>query len=379
MEATSQVILRNAARLPPGPLLLIDPPRDPLGNALGNLLGRTLTGQLQAPHRGVRLSTQDFGSFRWFTAGGAPVAFEAVPVLAGDEQTVILHLPREKERLTMTLHAVAAQMGRSAVAGQRLWLVGENRAGIKSARRYLQQHFGQTTVLDRARHCGLFEAAGPIPGVPFLLDDHVREWGVSHAGREIRLRTLPGVFAHGRLDRGTALLLEGLAGLRPRGRVLDFACGSGVVGLALLAAAAGDLRLTLLDASALALESARRSLAASELDPRAVTLLASDGLSEFEAIAPTPFDWIVSNPPFHRGVRNDLAVAAEFFRRAGPLLAETGRMVIVFNRHLPYAQWLQRAFPDIERLAESGEYTVIRAGRSAGSGCGAQRGEGTRA
>jgi 16S rRNA (guanine1207-N2)-methyltransferase len=191
---------------------------------------------------------------------------------------VILQLPREKDRLVFLLHAVAAQIRATEAhiapaARARLWLVGENRAGIKSAARYLQQNFAQVSVLDQARHCGLFEASAPQPSEVFRLDDYVREWRVRHAGREICLCTLPGVFAHGRLDRGTALLLDVLERLRPRGKVLDFACGSGVVGLALLAAAAGELRLTLLDASALAIESARRSLAASGLDPASAALL----------------------------------------------------------------------------------------------------------
>lgn len=351
METTSQLILRNESRLPPGALLLIDAPRD------------GLLRQLQSPERAVRVSTQDFGSFRWFLAGGAEAVYEAVPTLAGDERTIILHLPREKERLEMLLHAVAAKMNpaRLVDAGARLWLVGENRAGIKSAGRHLQLAFDRVASLDKARHCGLLEAAGPKSGRPFSVDDYARDWSVTHCGREIRLRTLPGVFAHGRLDRGTALLLEALEGLCPSGRVLDFACGSGVVGLALLAATERDLHLTLLDNSALAIESARRALTASGLAEQAVTLLPSDGLCEIGTDA--RFDWIVSNPPFHRGVRNDFDVAAEFFRQAGTFLAENGRMVIVFNRHLPYAPWLQSAFQGVECLAESGEFTVMRVSR----------------
>lgn len=345
MESTSQLILRNEARLPSGPMLLIDAPRD------------GLLQQLQGPERAVRVSTQDFGSFRWFRAGGAEAAYEAVPTLAGDERTIILNLPREKERLEMLLYAVASQMS----AGARLWLVGENRAGIKSAGRYLQLAFERVATLDKARHCGLLEAAGSLSGTSFNADDYTREWRVTHSGHEIRLHTLPGVFAHGRLDGGTALLLEALEGLQPSGRVLDFACGSGVVGLALLAAAERELQLTLLDSSALAIESARRSLTASGLDAQAVTLLPSDGLCELGPGA--RFDWIVSNPPFHRGVRTDLDVAAGFFRHAGTFLAENGRMVIVFNRHLPYAPWLQSAFQSVERLAESGEFTVMRVSR----------------
>jgi 16S rRNA (guanine1207-N2)-methyltransferase len=359
VEAVSQVILRNEARLPPGPVLLIDPARDSAADAL-----RTAkAAEPPVAARDLRLSTQDFGDFRWFEAGGAVVEFAAVPTLSAAEQAVILRLPREKDRLAMQLHAVAAQMQATGMPSARLWLVGENRAGIKSAGRHLQQYFGQVAALDKARHCGLFEACGPRSERPFKLEDYVRGWSVRYAGRAIHLRTLPGVFAHGRLDRGTALLLAALERRQPRGRVLDFACGSGVVGLALQAAAAGELQLTLLDASALALESSRRSLAASGLDPAAVTLLASDGLAELSPAAADRFDWIVSNPPFHRGVRNDLDVAAAFFRTAGTFLRETGRMVVVFNRHLPYPQWLQGAFGHVERLVESGEYTVVEASR----------------
>jgi 16S rRNA (guanine1207-N2)-methyltransferase len=369
MEGASQVILRNEAQLPQGPLLLIDTPRDSLAQQLQR------TGHHTGHHTGrtARISTQDFRDFRWFRAGSAEVEFEVVPTLSGAEQAVILHLPREKDRLAMLLHAIAGQMQARGLPGARLWLVGENRAGIKSAARYLQQYFGRVTPLDKARHCGLFEATGPSAPTRFELDDYLRDWTVTHAGRGVRLRTLPGVFAHGRLDRGTALLLDVLERLQPRGKVLDFACGSGVVGLALQVAAAGALHLTLLDASALAIESSRRSLAASGLDPAAVTLQASDGLSELPSAAADRFDWIVSNPPFHRGVRNDLDVASAFFSQAGTFLRETGRMVIVFNRHLPYPQWLQGAFGSVERLAGSGEYTVIEAsrpGRSASGGTG---------
>jgi 16S rRNA (guanine1207-N2)-methyltransferase len=310
-----------------------------------------------------------------------------VPVLSGAEETVILHLPREKDRLALLLHAVAAQMpavdARAAAgAGARLWLVGENRAGVRSAARHLQRYFARITALDKARHCGLFEACGPTPGAPFQLDDYACAWRARHAGREIHLRTLPGVFAHGRLDRGTALLLDVLERLQPRGRVLDFACGSGVIGLALQAAAADKLSLTLLDASALAIESCRRSLAASGMDPAAVTLLPSDGLAELPAATVGQFDWIVSNPPFHRGVRSDLDVAAAFFRAAGTFLRETGKMVVVFNRHLPYPGWLQDVFGRVERLAESGEFAVLEASRpncSADRGKVRRTGKGTRA
>jgi len=240
MEKVSQIILRNQARLPDGPLLLINPPRDGLAQQLG------------AEGRRLRCFTQDFGDYRWQQAAGVEVDFGVAPAVESSDRLAIVFLPREKDRLAMMLHAIADRLPPECV----LWLVGENRGGIKSSPRQLECFFSRVAVLDNARHCGLVEASAPSCERPFDMADYVSQWSLTYAGRELALRSLPGVFAHGRLDSGTALLLSVLEGLEPRGRILDFACGCGVVGAALLAHSP-SARLTLLDSSALALESSR--------------------------------------------------------------------------------------------------------------------------
>ena len=339
MEATSQVILRNSDCLSPGPVLLVNPPRD------------TLFRQLQAAQKRVRISTQDFGDFRWLRDNGADASFEIVPEPGPDCRSAVLYLPREKQRLTMLLHAIASRLPPQAG----LLLIGQNRAGIKSARRHLEQVFGNVQKRDSARHCVLFTATAPAVQEPFELDAYAKSWPIDCAGRSIDVVSLPGVFAHGRLDGGSALLLETLARLGPSGRVLDFAAGCGVIGASLLAANAA-IDLTLLDVSAAALDSSRRTLAVNGL--KAVTL-ASDGLSEVRQ----RYDWIVSNPPFHRGVDNHLETAARFFSEAGTFLADSGRIVIVCNRHLPYRKWMQREFHRVERLEQNREFMIVLAER----------------
>ncbi len=337
MEAVSQVVLRNRERLEADPLLLINPPCDALVN------------HLAADGRAVHISTQDFGDFKWFTAQEASAAFEPAPQPAETVRTIILRLPREKERLALLLHAAAAGMP----IGARLWLVGENRAGIRSAPRLLKQFFQVVEKVDSARHCSLFEARGPLDVVPFDLDDYAFGWSIQHAGQELKLVTLPGVFAHGRLDKGSRDLLSVMEKIRPGGKILDFGCGGGVIGLSVLIAGT-DAELTLLDASSLAIEASRRAFAANGLEAR---LLPSDGLSDVTG----RFDWIISNPPFHRGVANDLDIAADFFRRSGTFLAEKGRILVVFNRHLPYSGWLRKYFKKVDCLASGREFTIIQA------------------
>lgn len=339
MERSSEVILRNEAKLPRAGLMLINPPRD------------SLCRQLAHPGRPVGIFTQNHGDFCWHSASAENVRFGVLPEPGELTPAVILTLPREKDLLVMMLHALSCGMPPDS----RLWLIGENKAGIKSARQYLQRFFQRVSKVDSARHCVLFEASQPVPGGTFEPGAYEKRWQAEFPHRSLEVVSLPGVFAHGRLDAGSRMLLDALEPLQPGGEVLDFACGSGVIGCSLLAAFPG-IELTLLDVSALALESSRKTLEINQLDGH---LLPSDGLARVKG----RFDWIVSNPPFHRGVHNDLDIAAKFFAEAGTFLTGNGRMIIVCNRHLPYRDWLQTHFGQVGQLCADERFTVIMAAR----------------
>ena len=337
MDAPGEVVLRNRELLTGRVVTLLNPASTGLAH------------ELQAAGLSVSASTTRFGLSRQLDTLGIETRFEAVPTIADSCTQVIMTLPKEKDLLRMQLHACAASMPFDST----LWLVGEIKAGIKSAARHLRDYFDPVRKLDNARHCVLFSSGPGSEPAPFDIRDNLHSWPVEHQGSETTLVTLPGVFAHGRLDRGTRVLLEVLETVQPEGRVLDFACGSGVIGLCLLSTGR-DIDVTLLDDSTLALESARRSL---QQNAHRAELLPSDGLSE----ARGPFDWIISNPPFHRGVRNDLETAARFFREAGTFLAEKGRILVVFNQHLPYTGWLRDQFKHVETLVRRDGFNVVQA------------------
>lgn len=339
MEQVSEVILRQLPQLTSGVVHLVNPPAD------GLFL------KLIADGRKVGLSSGSRGDYQRLQAMGAKVCFEAFPQINEPADCIIMVLPREKQKLAMLLHAASGQLA----AGGRLWLVGANRSGIKSSPSVLRRFFKNVEKKDSARHCSLFEAWDIQTLEPFNPDDYESRWPLQTATRSLEMVSLPGVFAHGRLDPGTGLLLSVLQDLHPSGRILDFASGCGVIGLSILAAD-DKAGLTLLDDSALAIESGARSLQANDLAAR---LLPSDGLSEAEGV----FDWIISNPPFHRGVDNDFDIAASFFREAGTFLSEKGRIVIVFNRHLPYTGWLRNHFQFVDCLAQSRAFIVIQASK----------------
>ena len=163
----------------------------------------------------------------------------------------------------------------------------------------------------------------------------------------------PGVFAHGRVDAGTALLLEILNGISLQGEVLDFGCGAGLVG-ACMAADNEQARVTLVDNNALALLACEDTLAANKLH---CAILASDGLAEVT----TTFDVIVSNPPIHAGVKTDSRLSIRLLESVHDHLNPGGMLLMVANVHLPYENWLRRGFSKCSELAANANFKVIMA------------------
>jgi len=294
--------------------------------------------------------SQDYGCYSFLQQAGADIEFAAFPE-AGEVQYdwIIVNLPRQKALLVMLLDCAAALLAKDGV----LWLAGENKAGIKSADKLLKMHFRRLRKLDNARHCGLFEAGSRANQNHFKPLTYRQQWSMNCAGFSINVISYPGVFAHGRLDEGTALLLDTLAAMELKGDVLDFACGAGLIG-ACIAARHPDTSVTLLDNSALALKACKETLDANNLNG---ALLASDGLSEISG----SFDLVVSNPPIHAGIRTDNHLGMKILDSVQKHIRPGGKLIIVANIHLPYENWLSKQFKLFNQLAANENYKVLLA------------------
>lgn len=298
----------------------------------------------------LKLICQEFGAYRFLQQTGADVEFCAFPDADGGKyQWIILKLPRQKALFGMMLDCVADLLAEDGV----LWLAGENKAGIKSADKLLKLHFGRVRKLDNARHCTLYEAGNAPPKSLFDPIAYRQEWQLNCGHSEIKVSSYPGVFAHGRLDAGSALLLEALTALKPEGDVLDFACGAGLIG-ACVSANHPHSCVTLLDTSALALRASEETLAANQL---AGSVLASDGLTEVE----NNFDFIITNPPIHSGIKTDTHLSQRLLESVHDHIKPGGMLVLVANRHLPYENWLSQIFRHRTELIANSNYKVIAA------------------
>jgi 16S rRNA (guanine1207-N2)-methyltransferase len=365
MHPTSSLILRflgGESAPQAADILLVNPPRDTLAQEL-----------LRSGCGSVNVFTQDFGDHHYFEHSGISSRFGLLPESTELPAAICLFQPREKDRLEFMLHFLAERMPRDGT----LWLVGENKAGIKSAETRLRQRFAEVRKLDSARHCVLYQARSNSPGhhpatgsgasppsldpVPFSLQDYIQRWTLPGTKGDLQFASLPGSFAHGRLDKGTALLLDFLRSpegekLRIQGKVLDFGCGVGVIGLALKQVNPG-IDLTMVDSSAGALESTRLSLQANGVDAEVIP---ADGLGNITG----RYDWIISNPPFHQGINADLGTAWQMIARAPSVLGKQGRMLLVCNRHLRYESWIDEAFGARQQVCENREFKVIVCGNA---------------
>lgn len=256
--------------------------------------------------------------------------------------TLVYYWPKNKPEAQFQLQNLLSLLP----PGCDIFVVGENRSGVRSAEGMLER-WAHLEKIDSARRCGLYH--GRLDNPPsFNADDFNNTYMLD----DITVHTLPGVFSRDGLDVGSDLLLSTLTP-HTRGKVLDIGCGSGVLAAA-LAQHSPKVRLWLCDVHAAALAASKATLAANQ---REGEVFASNMFSDVTG----RFDLIISNPPFHDGLQTSLDAANTLIRGAVNHLNSGGELRIVANAFLPYPQVLDETFGNHEVLAQTGRFKVYRA------------------
>ncbi|EOU1337146.1 16S rRNA (guanine(1207)-N(2))-methyltransferase RsmC [Cronobacter malonaticus] len=268
--------------------------------------------------------------------------------IVADSDTLIYYWPKNKPEAQFQLMNLLSLLP----VGTDVFVVGENRSGVRSAEAMLEAYCTLNKV-DSARRCGLYH--GRLEKQPEFNADG---WWGEYQVDDLTIKTLPGVFSRDGLDVGSDLLLSTLSP-HTKGKVLDVGCGAGVLA-AVLASHSPKVRLTLCDVSASAVEASRATLAANGFEGEVV---ASNVFSEIKG----RFDMIISNPPFHDGMETSFEAAQTLIRSAVRHLNIGGELRIVANAFLPYPNVLDETFGNHEVLAQTGRFKVYRAvmGRNA--------------
>lgn len=167
-------------------------------------------------------------------------------------------------------------------------------------------------------------------------------------GLDLRLTTDRGVFSPGRIDPGTAFLLERAPTPPPEGRFLDLGCGYGPIALTLALLSPG--------ADVVATDVNERSLGLTRANAEAC------GAANLTVQAPAEvdgeFDLLWSNPPIRIGKEALHELLVHWLGRLRP----DGRAVLVVSRHLgadSLQSWLGGQGHPSQRLASRRGYRLL--------------------
>lgn len=172
------------------------------------------------------------------------------------------------------------------------------------------------------------------------------------------METDRGVFSHGHVDTGTALLLREAPSPAPGGHALDLGCGSGAIALA-LALRSPDSVVWAVDTNERA-----RSLADDNARRNGITNVRVCAPSEVPA--EISFDTIWSNPPIRVGKAALHDLLSGWLGR----LALDGTAVLVVQKHLgadSLQRWLNNRGHTTTRVASRAGYRLLQASSAGGA------------
>ncbi|MGR6872745.1 methyltransferase [Pseudomonas sp. HK3] len=323
----SQLLLQQDL---PKNALLINPPRDDLAQELDE-------------------STWHVASFSYavqqqYQSAGYTSTDVCAP-LTQEYSNVVIYLPKAKARLQYVLDYAMSAL----TAEGEIWFVGENKGGIKSLGKNLKDDFNSIDKMAIGKHSAIVCAQGPQRKTTFKLDDYF----ISHENEHgLSLQSLPGVFSQEKLDKGTQVLLKYLP-RKIKGRILDFGCGTGTIA-SYISQSREYEELEMIDDDFLAVKSAQANIEANKIE--FTEAFASDGFSQIEG----RYNWIVSNPPFHQGIKTDYNVTENFLAYAKEHLKLSGKLLIVANEFLNYEVILRENFKGVTTVAKENGFKVIQ-------------------
>lgn len=272
------------------------------------------------------------------------------PEMTANIKAAVVFMPKAKGELAVLLDYLSSSLN----PGCSIFLVGEKKSGVESAAKKLKDHY-RATKIDSAKHCQLWRLTGEVIGQDndFDLDNWINYYTVEYANKPLQFASMPGVFSFERLDEGTQLLLETLEEGRPKriqGRMLDFGCGSGVIAIC-AKQLHPNTELELVDINWFALQCSERSCMKNNIEAR---IYPSNGWSEVKGRV----DGVLSNPPFHAGIKTEYGTSEQFIHEALKKTSKHAPMLIVANRFLKYPGLIEQSFGKVETVNQNGKFSV---------------------
>ena len=265
--------------------------------------------------------------------------FECVTESIADCAAAIVCLPRSKAQARALVQEACARSSRLVIVD------GNKTDGINSIYKDVRRRVAIQGQMTKAHGRIFWFDAGA---------DDFADWQTPKDQIADGYHTAPGVFSADAVDSGSAMLMSALPQRLGR-HVVDLGAGWGYLSAGLLKGDNKIETLDLVEADHTSLVCARLNVA----DPRARFHWA-------DALGWTPsgaVDTVVMNPPFHTGRSADPSLGRGFIATAARILAPSGTLWMVANRHLPYEAAMDELFTEVQEIAGDTRFKVLRAKR----------------
>ncbi len=297
----------------------------------------------------VSLFTTNYGCYQRFKNNNTINSEFGVRLKeATQADMILLYWPKAKAEAEYLLAMLFDHLG----IDTEIVVVGENRSGVRSIEKMFSK-YGRITKFDSARRCSFYWGQCTNQPDHFTFEEWYKTYTLDISGYTLTVKSLPGVFSHGQYDSGTQLLLNTLPELQ--GKVLDFGCGAGVIG-ATLTLKNPDLELEMCDISAFAIASSMETLKVNGLKGR---VFPSDVYSDTS----DDYRFIISNPPFHAGLKTSYSATEALLKQAPQYLSEHGELYLVANSFLKYPPIIEAAFGHCLSVNKTKQFAVYHASK----------------
>jgi 16S rRNA (guanine1207-N2)-methyltransferase len=277
-----------------------------------------------------------------FGFGDAFASLPLSPELVRGARVVLMRLPRSLEALRDIAGLIAAHAAPDVV----VFAGGRVKHMTLAMNDVLRERFARLDVSHARQKSRVLTAREPHDGS----DPAPRR--EQHDG--IVVCAFGGAFAGASIDIGTRFLLDQLPAVSDDGgTVIDFACGTGVIAVALALRHPG-LRVIASDQSSAAVASAVATAEANGVGDR-VEVVRDDMLG---GRPDGSASFIALNPPFHSGTAVHEGIAPRMFADAARVLRPGGELWTVWNSGLGYRPALERAVGPTRQIARNAKFTV---------------------
>mgnify|MGYP000946463347 CR=1 FL=1 len=271
--------------------------------------------------------------------------------IPNDVDLVLFQLPKSNRHLVWLL----SQLRDSLDSSVPVIAVNKAKEIHTSTLKLFEKYLGETkTSLAWKKHRLVFSNANSQ--TPIKVSPDTR-WSVDK--EQIELNNLPNVYSGESLDLGARFMLEHLPQNPNLKHVLDLGCGNGVLSVK-MGQLNPQIKLTCVDESFMAVESAQQNLIANLGKEREIDCIANNCLDGMPA---KDVDLVMCNPPFHQQQAITDHIAWQMFCDAKQILSVGGQLLVIGNRHLGYDGKLSRLFgkSNVKVVASNKKFVILQA------------------